>query len=181
MDETEEDATNSDQAGHDNEDIRCVLAVWLEHIDGVDRDHRHEVQDGRDNRAGERFDDGQNRGVHDRRDPGCDEHKHGDTGIDCLHPYLFHKSGCRGTNESGSALSGTEVVAEEAGDDGGKGYQRSEVGDQGVAVHVGQVGQNREVLFLGLSHAVGAECKDAGPDEEHREHDEEDHRPEQDA
>ena len=72
------------------------------------------------------------------------------------------------------SLFGAEHVAEIGGDDGADDHDGGHVGHERSARDVGEVGEHRSVLLEGLIHAVGAECEDAGPHEEHGEDDEQD-------
>ena len=58
------------------------MAILLERGNRVEGNHRHQVQDRSDDRAGQRFDEVQDGWVEDRNDPGEQEYEHGYVTVD---------------------------------------------------------------------------------------------------
>ncbi len=109
------------------------MALILRHgrhaLDGV---HRHDEQDGGDDGAAHRLDHAEDGGVDHRGAPQGQDEEGDDEDLDLLVVRLLAGLAQVLDDHPLQAFTGTQVVAEEGGDDGHERHQRTEVGDDGA-------------------------------------------------
>ena len=155
--------------GGQHEGIAPLATVAAHGRDLVHGVHGHDEQDHGDDRAAEGFDDVQDAGIEPAGQPEGHEEEQGDAGTHAARGGRGFGVGGHLDQDAVQAFAGAQIVAEEGAADGQEGDERAEPGDEGIVELVGQIGENGDVLGLGLHQLGGAEAEHAAEDEGHDE------------